>query len=298
MKIVIVIFVLPYEIDDLDYTITQLKLASKHISKNFEWMIDVTLCTSSDLTNWEASPFVKQYFLDKFSKISKKADWCTSSFSASHEIKGCVSKRRASLDQHPDTDYFIWLDCDIIFPEKTLFFFEQAIELAHKKSPLTIITPEIVRIWDSTWDCLVNENFLSKEISYQKNNDPYNDAGIYGQLSLELVENKIPGQPRYKFAGGWLTCLSRALLAITGIPQSFGHYGYEDTFIMWASEHLNKKPGYNIIQFKIKNLVVCENYRYRSNSYKPSFLVTHDKREEYLKIARDNFQKELNKLLA
>ena len=46
--------------------------------------------------------------------------------------------------------------------------------------PNSIITPEIVKIWDDTWDCIVNENFLDKKVNYQKNNDPYKDSGEQG----------------------------------------------------------------------------------------------------------------------
>ena len=34
--------------------------------------------------------------------------------------------------------------------------------------PNSIITPEIVKIWDDTWDCIVNENFIDKKVNYQK----------------------------------------------------------------------------------------------------------------------------------
>ena len=66
MKIVISIFSLPYEIDDLEKTLNQLKLSSKYISKNTEWYIDVTLGMSSDLIDWKKSSIPKQYFIDKF----------------------------------------------------------------------------------------------------------------------------------------------------------------------------------------------------------------------------------------
>ena len=59
----------------------------------------------------------------------------------------------------------------------------------------------------------------------------------------------------------------KKLLDRITIPDSLGHYGLEDTFIMWGSEKL--KIGQ---QFKIKNLVVCENYKYRDNKHLSQFI--------------------------
>ena len=43
MKLVIQIFCLPYEIDDLENTLNQLRRASKYIDKTNEWIKDVCI---------------------------------------------------------------------------------------------------------------------------------------------------------------------------------------------------------------------------------------------------------------
>jgi hypothetical protein len=224
-----------------------------------------------------------------------RADWCEASFKCSDDIKGCVSQRRTSLERYPDADYFIWLDCDIIFSERTLTFFEQAAEKLLATNPMVIITPEIVRIWDHTWDCLVNEQYKSKPLGYQKDNDPFKDAGVKGKVSLEPVRNNVPGQPRFKFAGGWFTCLSGPLLRRIGIPVSFGHYGLEDTFIMLVSEKLADKSQETITQVKLKNLIVCENYIYRNSAHMINHISLIDRKLEFKKISERNFNIEWKK---
>ena len=129
MKIVISIFCLPYEIDDLENTLTQLKRASYYCDKSIDWNLDVTLCTSSQMVNWNKSSITKQYFVDKFLKLSYHTDWCVKTFQTSDEILGCVSQRRYSLKKHNDANYFIWLDTDIIFDELTLSYFETGIKI-------------------------------------------------------------------------------------------------------------------------------------------------------------------------
>lgn len=296
MKCIISIFALPYEIDDLEKTLTQLKIASNYISNKIEWVVDVTLGMSDELIDWKKSSIPKQYFIDKFLKLSAHTDWCMKTFRLSDEILGCVSQRRFTSLEYTDADFHIWLDTDIIFDERTLAYFESILPIVSQQTMYSIVTPEIVRIWDNTWDCLVNEEFINKPLDYQKTNDPYKDSGIKGDVGLESIEASIPNQPRYKFAGGWFTCLSGELVRKIGIPETFGHYGYEDTFIMWGAEKLMKTTDINIQQFKIKNLVVCENYKYRNNSHYINNLSAYDKRNEFKKIAELNFNEELTKL--
>ena len=296
MRIVISIFCLPYEIDELENTLIQLRKASYYLDNKIEWVIDVTMSVSDDMVNWKQSSLPKKYFEEKLLKLSNQLDWCAKYFRTSDKIKGCVSQRRNSLLEHPEADYFIWLDTDIIFEERTLSYFETTLKSISSITPYSIVTPEIVKIWDNTWDCLVNENFLDKSVDYQKTNDPYKDSGIKGDITVHGVKNEIPNQPRFKFAGGWFTCISGDLLRKIGVPESFGHYGYEDTFIMWAAEKLSATTDINIKQFKIKNLVVCENYKYRNNIHLISNLSVYDRREEFKKIAESNFSKELEKI--
>jgi len=251
---------------------------------------------SDELVNWKKSSIPKQYFVDKFMKLSAHTDWCMKTFRISDEIKGCVSQRRFTTLEYTDADFFIWLDTDIIFDERTLVYFETILPIVSQQTNYSIVTPEIVRIWDNTWDCLVNHQFLDKPFGYQKSNDPFKDSGIKGDVSLESVSASIRNQPRFKFAGGWMTCLSGDLVRRIGVPESFGHYGYEDTFIMWGAEKLMKSTDINIQQFKIKNLVVCENYKYRNNSHYINNISAFDKREEYKQIAESKFNEELNKL--
>ena len=296
MKIVIQIFCLPYEIDELENTLNQLRRASKYIDHSLDWYLDVCMCTSDDMINWGKSSVPKKYFEEKFLKLSAQTDWCSKNFHTSSEIKGCVSHRRYCLKEYEHTQYFIWLDTDIIFDERTLSYFQNAMQPVWDITPYGIITPELVRIWDNTWDCLVNENFIDKPVGYQKLANPYLDSGIKGDVGIEQVQNTLSPQSRFKFAGGWFTCISGRLLRQIGIPESFGHYGYEDTFVMVASEKLVQTKQQDIQQFKLKNLVVCENYKYRNNSHYLNNISVYDRREQFKQIAESNFMKELEKI--
>jgi hypothetical protein len=296
MKVVISIFCLPYEIDELENTLNQLKKASYYIDNKVEYVLDVTMTISDRMINWDKSSLPKKYFIDKFTKLETQADWCQNEFKTSDILLGCVSQRRESLKNHKDADYFIWLDCDIQFDERTLSYMQMVMSSTSKEHEHSIITPELVRIWDDTWDILVNEEFKDKPFDYNQTNDPYKDSGIKGDISVEVVLNTNSPQSRFKFAGGWFTCISGALLRRIGIPEEFGHYGYEDTFVMVGSEKLMRTTDIQITQFKIKNLVVCENYKYRDNNHYLNGLSAFDRRDEFTKKAQEGWPSALSKI--
>lgn len=293
MKYCISIFCLPHEIDDLELTLNQMKKAFRYIDEQ-NFILDITLALTGELTLWKQSKIPIDYFTHKYEKLRKSCDWITNKYfrvEQHSEVLGCVSKRRKVWKEHQNVDYHIWLDTDIIFDERTLAYIDSSIQSLNKDYPHAVVSPEIVKVWDNTWDCLVNEQFLNEPLDYQKTNDPYLDCGIKGDIGIETINNTIPNQPRMKFAGGWFTCISKKLLDRITVPDSLGHYGLEDTFIMWGSDKL--KLGQ---QFKIKNLVVCENYKYRDNKYLTNFIAGIDRREEFKEIAHKNFQKEYDSL--
>ena len=293
MKYCISIFCLPHEIDDLELTLNQMKKAFRYVDEQ-NFILDITLALTGELTLWEQSKIPIDYFTHKYEKLRKSCDWITNKYfrvEQNSEVLGCVSKRRKVWKEHQNVDYHIWLDTDIIFDERTLAYIDSSIQSLNKDYPYAVVSPEIVKVWDNTWDCLVNEQFLNEPLDYQKTNDPYLDCGIKGDIGIETINNTTPNQPRMKFAGGWFTCISKKLLDRITVPDSLGHYGLEDTFIMWGSDKL--KLGQ---QFKIKNLVVCENYKYRDNKYLTNFIAGIDRREEFKEIAHKNFQKEYDSL--
>ena len=270
-----------------------MKKAFRYIDEQ-NFILDITLALTGELTLWKQSKIPIDYFTHKYEKLRQSCDWITNKYfrvEQHSEVLGCVCKRRKVWKEHQNVDYHIWLDTDIIFDERTLAYIDSSIQSLNKDYPHAVVSPEIVKVWDNTWDCLVNEQFLNEPLDYQKTNDPYLDCGIKGDIGIETINNTIPNQPRMKFAGGWFTCISKKLLDRITVPDSLGHYGLEDTFIMWGSDKL--KLGQ---QFKIKNLVVCENYKYRDNKYLTNFIAGIDRREEFKEIAHKNFQKEYDSL--
>ena len=164
MKKVISIFCLPQEIDELEQLLLRLKFAFNHVDIS-NYIIDISLGISDQLTDWENSTLPKQYFLDKFKVLTQQFPNVNSR--TSEDILGCVSQRRYTWKTYQDCEYFIWLDTDIIFDPITLYCLEESFNSIKNQFPLSVITPEIVKVWDNTWDCLVNDKFQNKEYGYE-----------------------------------------------------------------------------------------------------------------------------------
>jgi hypothetical protein len=212
---------------------------------------------------------------------------------------GAFQCKRYAHKEITDATHFIWLDTDICFDDKILYYMEASIDRLQQTDPNVdkyFITPEIVKYWDTTWDCLVNSNYLNKPLDYCKTNNPFAESGEVGDVELETVFNNVPGQPQTKFGAGWFTLLSKPLLDRIPLPESMGAYGPDDTFLMWAIEKLNQS-GANIYQFKLKNYIVCENYIYRNRKHYDTIISRIDRKEEFKKQSYSVFQNELNKIV-
>jgi hypothetical protein len=290
MKGVITIFAMPQELEDLALTLNMLKRNSVFRERDIDYKVEITMCLSDELTNWEESSLPKDYVWQRSAELCKKyLGWCEYELriETESEILGCVSQRRYSLNNNPDADFFIWLDCDFTFKDTTLFYVSSAFKML-KEGGIDnfVVTPQFVKQWDSTWDVIVNERFWNEPLNYHEGADVYEDTlPEYGEAGVKEIQS-------IKFAGGWFTCLSGELLRKTGIPESFGHYGLEDTYVTECMNIMKSQNDY-ISQFIIENLIIAESYTQRPNETIKSFIKSKNRKEEFTKIATDNFRNEL-----
>ena len=295
-KIVITSFIMPHELDDLERVLVDLNKASQYI-KGENYSFYISLSVSDYLIDWSTSKVDKQFFIDRFNSLKPLTNWAGSSvMQIREEVMGAFQCKRYAHNEITDATHFIWLDTDICFDDRILHYMESGIDMVEdSKIEKYFITPEIVKYWDTTWDCLVNENFMNHPLDYCKTNNPFVDSGEIGDVKLEIVTNDVVGQPKTKFGAGWFTLLSKSLLDRIPLPESMGAYGPDDTFLMWGIEKLNQK-GENIYQFKLKNYIVCENYIYRDRKHYDSLVSRIDRKEEFKKTAYSVFQNEIDKL--
>lgn len=152
-KIVITTFIMPNEIDDLERILGDLNKASKFIDgDNYE--LYLALSVDDYLVDWSNSKLDKQYFIDRFNTLKPLTEWASkSTFNVRADIMGCTSLRRIAHKECKDATHFIWLDTDICFDDRILYYLEASIDrLKETDSHIDkyIISPECVKIWDTT----------------------------------------------------------------------------------------------------------------------------------------------------
>ena len=278
----IVTHLMPSELADYSDILDKFKEGSKYLDSN-DWVsIQVTLNLSPMLIDWKKSDIEQDVFKEYFEKLKEKCDWAQEvvfEVMEGNSILGTTSQKREAIKG--DYDQFILLDVDMVFHETTLKYM---LDTSYQVTGKYIITPQIVRLWDTSWDILVHKDY--KHIQPKKN-------GYYREHHPDLTWNQkidevsVSLAPYIKFGCGWFTLISKELLDLTGIPEFLGHYGPEDTFTMMAGE-IAKKKGHEINQYTLNGILVSENKIYRKD-FNGDKLKYHDYKDSFRDYAWSQF---------
>jgi hypothetical protein len=294
MKYHISIHISPYEIDDYQLFIHQLRRNLNYIDS--EIIFNPCLNLSNYFYDWDNSILKSDFFINKFNKLNKIIEnqvTLDPIINFDNEILGALSYKRFFLNKYKNqVDAFIWFDSDILFPDDTLFMLINSFEQINYKN--CIITPQIPRLWDTTWDVIVNEKYMDIPPSHENyfNFDGYT---LYSQLEeKQVIENIF----NTKFAAGWCTLLSSNLFKeYIEFSKNLGHYGIDDTYIMYTVD-IYKQKKHDIKQFIVKNLIITENNKFKISSY--TNLINKNKniksKEDFRKESEQGMILELNKI--
>jgi hypothetical protein len=278
---------MPYEIDWFEWQAKQLKIGSGFLDNNEDKVVvDVTL--NLNLVDWEKSQIPKQFFIDKFNFIIQSCfDWCEtiSDINEDGTCMGVNDKRRNGIRNHNDAKNFVYLDCDVIFKPETLKLLIDASKVVSNE--YYIISPQIPKLWDESWDIIVNDYYINDPWDNKTFIDPYSIVTkTYGPIILREI-------PSFKFGGGWFNLISSNLLKIIDLPDSFGSYGPDDTYIM-ACSFFMKLANNDVQQLILDNIVISENLKYRVNNYE-KYIVLLNNRIDERKQSETHLENEIEK---
>jgi hypothetical protein len=137
---------------------------------------------------------------------------------------------------------------DMWFHEHLLYYLIESAKNIPDK--YFIITPEIHKLWDWTWDELVNENY--QNIPYEN----WNKSDIFEIQSKVLGEPCLQQVTRFKYAG-WFDLYSKDFVELIPIPDEWKGYGPWDYYSMLVSDIAVKK-GYDIKEYVLRNQIIFE----------------------------------------
>ena len=296
MKYHISIHISPYEIDNYQTFIHQLRRNLNHVKD--EIIFSPYLNLSTYFYNWRDSKLKSDYFVNRFKELNNIVkDKCEldSTINYNDKILGAFSYKTMFLNKYKDeVDAFIWFDSDMIFPDNTIV----SLIGAHQALGDTncIITPQIHRLWDETWDVLVNKDYINIPASHD-NYFGFDGYSLYKRNDEDIFLDT--SKQKFKFASGWCNLLSSELFRdLIDFTYDLGHYGPDDTFIMCLLDYY-KHIGKDINQYIVRGVVVTENYKHSLNQYK-DYITKNDNiktKEEFTDETNQAVEKRLNEII-
>lgn len=261
-KTLIQLFPMLKEIDYLERALLLLKQNSLFIDKEKHHLIlDVVLPTSDYLTDWDKSSLKKDFFKSRLKNFENYyVNWCDEySLTTNDNIHGCLDWFNTTMEKYPDVDNIIIIDADVVFGPYTLSLYLESSVQAKMFHPNYIISAEYIKMWDSSWDIIVNSSYLNEPFNFRDTNDAIVDTYHLknnGDVTLKpLIFNN---QKYFKFGGGWFTLYSKPFIDTINFPKELKGYGGWDNYVM---NFCYNKPEL-VTQYKIENLVITDKHNH------------------------------------
>jgi hypothetical protein len=249
MNVKIKMHYMPWEVDYALLSFMQLKKSSLNLYPEDKIHFHIGLNLSSHIINWNESKLPKEYFINKFNTALKMIDWAEDvnvTIYEGDELWGHLDLEKTQMD--PKIDYYMSICPDMWFHEYALFYILEAVKQI--KDKYFIITPEIHKLWDWTWDELVNENY--KDIPYED----WNKSDMFEIQSRVLGEPYVEQISRFKYAG-WFDLYSKDFMELIPIPDDWKGYGPWDYYSMLVSD-IAVKNGIDIKEYVLRNQIIFE----------------------------------------
>lgn len=288
---------MPWEIGEFRHQVRLHRLTMIHLNKNY--LNDITLIPTLNLSDkiidWKNSKLPKEYYIEHFNISCKTLE---DVIDVKPRIGGVVSTTQAlkkNIEEVlTDNDYYLWIDPDISYPYTYWTTLLEAFNIVSNQNSHFIITPSTTKLWDQSWDVLVNEEQIDL---------PYNYDGWYkSNFETYFYPNSDPGLKQtstVKFGGGFGNLFTGKTLKLIGIPDDYVLYGGIDTYIMVGAEMLRRQ--HQLVQYRIKNIVTIQDFKYSDKSMYKSFtqpLLKKDDQREINEHKEKIYQKSVNSLIS
>lgn len=241
---------MPWDIDYALLVFDKLKSSSYFLNNEDKIYVDSFLNLSHDIIDWNSSTLPKEYFIKKYKVLDDliKNTFIHKPFIYDKEgIYGHLDSQKSIVESH--IDYYIGLCPDVNFQEHLLYYL---IESAKQiKDKYFILTPQIFKSWDSSWDLLVNKNF--QHIDYTQCIDI--DIHEIRYSCSDLDTPIITPLPSFKFAG-WFDLYNKNLYEkLIPTLEEWKGYGPWDLYAMNVC-NIAKSKKVNVNQYVLENQVI------------------------------------------
>jgi hypothetical protein len=252
MNVKLTMHLMPWEIDNALLTFTQLKKSYYHLPEDANVTIETVLNLSSKFVDWNESKLPKEFFITKYDDLSLLlSDYNhIKRVYDGDEIYGFLNLQKESISD--EVDYYVGVCPDMYFSEHLLALLIESTRVI--KSEYFVVTPQIYKKWDDTWDEITDENYLSV---------PYSDwdkADVYKTIhEIESNQNEMSLVPVNKSKWAWWFDLynKKFYEELCPVQSDWQGYGPWDWYSMMLSEKaLN--AGVNFQQYLLKGQTILD----------------------------------------
>jgi hypothetical protein len=243
---------MPWEVDYALLTFTQLKKSKYYLPNDVNITIDSVLNLSSYLINWKKSKLPKEYFIEKYNQISNLLiDYNhNSKIYNENELYGHLDLQRECIS--PEIDYYISICPDMYFNEHLLAYMIEGAKSINNQ--YFVITPQISKLWDNSWDILVNP--LYQNMSYENWYEKDIFDIIYDDVNLEQ-NIKLTPINKSKYAG-WFDLYNKNFYEkLVPVWDDWKGYGSWDWYTLLVTEKY-KQLGGDFQQYLLEGKTIFE----------------------------------------
>jgi len=240
---------------ELDYalqTFTQLKKSKYYLSDKDTIEIDVCLNLSAYLVDWDKSKLNKDLLKARFKEYLKllKDYKVNATIYEENKLYGHLDHQREIVS--PEVDFYITICPDMYFSEQALALLIQSSKQI--KNKYFVITPEISKLWDNTWDEITNSDWM--HINYDK----WNEVDLFDiRAKMKSKETGITLNPTNKSKwAGWFDLYNKAMYEeLCPIQDDWKGYGPHDWYSLIITEYV-KLRGVNFQQYVMRGQTIFE----------------------------------------
>ena len=243
---------MPWELDNMLLSFIQFKKSKYYLSKEDTVEINPCLNLSSYLIDWDKSSITKDHLKDRFNQYLKLLkDYKVSDFVyEGNKLYGHLDHQREAISK--EVDFYLSVCPDMYFSEHLLSLLIQSSKEIPNK--YFIITPEISKMWDGTWDEITCADHL--DVPY----DSWNKVDIFdirahmkgadSDITLETISKS-------KWAG-WFDLYNKAMYEeLVRIHDDWTGYGPWDWYSLMLTVFVKQK-GIDFQQYILRGQTIFE----------------------------------------
>jgi len=243
---------MPWELDYALLSFTQFKKSRYYLTGEDTIEINPVLNLSSYLVDWKKSKIPKQLLKDRFMQYLKllKDYKVEATIYEGEKLYGHLDHQREAISE--EVDFYFSVCPDMYFSEQLLPLMIQSSKQI--KNKYFVLTPEISKMWDATWDEITNSDWLHVDHKEWNKVDLFD---IRAKMKVASKSVTLEGTMRSKWAG-WFDLYNKAMYEeLVPIREDWNGYGPWDWYSLLITEFCKNK-GVDFQQYILRGQTIFE----------------------------------------